>query len=81
MGPGYCVIFDGMTLHGGSGELDPNHELIAFNINWIGYDVRVRMRHAGMEPDLSPICASHGLRDGDPLKCASSPPVWPKSQE
>jgi ectoine hydroxylase-related dioxygenase (phytanoyl-CoA dioxygenase family) len=76
MEPGDCVMFDGMTLHGGSGQLVQDRELIAFSINWIGDDVRVRMRHGGMEPDLIPICARYGLREGDPLKCDGFPLVW-----
>lgn len=78
MEPGDCVFFHFRTLHGGSGKLAPDRALSAITINMTGDDARVRMRRGNMEPDLAPICAISGLRDGDPFSGDAFPQMWPR---
>ena len=65
MNPGDCVIFNGRTIHGGSGHLAKDRDLKVFNTQWLGDDVRVCVRSEGMEPDHSSLMRSLGLRPGE----------------
>ncbi len=76
MEPGDGVIFHANIIHGGSGNLLPDQELKVVAINWIGDDIRVKIRPGGMDPDLSYLCALHGLREGDALHVPAFPLVW-----
>ncbi len=65
MEPGDCAIFNARLIHGGSGNLSPERELIVFNTKWLGDDVRVCFREEGMDPDHSTLMIEHGLHPGD----------------
>ena len=65
MEPGDCVVFNGRTLHGGSGRLDSEVELRVFTSKWLGDDVRIMFREHGMDPDHSEIMTRYGLQPGD----------------
>ena len=55
MQPGDSVVFNSRIMHGGSGKLDENSELRVFTSKWLGYDVRIKFRDCGMDPDHSAI--------------------------
>ena len=65
MMPGDCVAFNGRTIHGGSGKLDPKRDLQIFNIKWLGEDARVQYKPYGMDPDHSKKMKASGMKDGD----------------
>jgi len=76
MAPGDCAVFNGRTLHGGSGRLDSDVPLRVFTSKWLGDDVRVVFREAGMDPDHSEIMTSYGLAPGDRPGTDLYPLVW-----
>ncbi|MGH1487789.1 MAG: phytanoyl-CoA dioxygenase family protein [Acidimicrobiales bacterium] len=76
MEPGDVAIFNARTIHGGSGNLEPDRELKVFNTQWLGDDVRVRFRPEGMDPDHSEVMKSVGLNEGDRLGTSLYPEVW-----
>ena len=78
MQPGDCVVFNGRTLHGGSGNLEPDKDLRVFTSKWAGDDVRVKFRNCGMDPDHSQIMTKYGLKPGDKLGSELCPRVWSK---
>ena len=65
MKPGDCVAFNGRTIHGGSGNLNPDYDLIIFNTKWLGDDVRVQFKPYGMDPDHSIKMKRSGMKSGD----------------
>ena len=67
MNPGDCAIFNGRTIHGGSGRLAKDRDLKVFNTQWLGDDVRVCFRPEGMEPDHSSLMRSLGLTPGETI--------------
>ncbi len=76
MEPGDCVVFNGRTLHGGSGLMDPDKGLSVFTSKWLGDDVRIAFREEGMDPDFSDIISHHGLAPGDRPGTDLMPCVW-----
>lgn len=76
MRPGDCVVFNGRTLHGGSGRLPAGDELRVFTSKWLGDDVRLAFRSEGMDPDFSAIMTAHGLGPGDRPGTDLLPLVW-----
>ncbi len=79
MAPGDCVMFHGLTLHGGSGRLEPDTPLKVFGINWLGDQTRFRTVAGGADPDFRGICAVNGISDGDSIDCDSFPITWKRS--
>ena len=79
MVPGDCVVFNGRTLHGGSGNLDEDQELQVFTSKWMGDDVRIKFRECGMDPDHSDIMTKYGLKPGDRPGTELYPRVWKKA--
>lgn len=79
MVPGDCVVFNGRTLHGGSGNLDEDQELQVFTSKWMGDDVRIKFRECGMDPDHSDIMTKNGLKPGDRPGTELYPRVWKKA--
>ncbi len=73
---GDCVVFNGRTLHGGSGRLDENTELRVFTTKWLGDDVRIIFRPEGMDPDHSTIMTEWGLGPGDRPGTDLYPLMW-----
>ena len=74
--PGDCVVFNGRTMHGGSGKLDGDCDLRVFTTKWVGDDVRIKFRDCGMDPDLSSDMIEKGLKSGDRPDTDLYPLVW-----
>lgn len=72
--PGDCIIFNGRTIHGGSGNLPSDRDLQVFNTKWLGEDVRVHFRPEGMDPDHSQAMTQLGLTPGDRI----TSPLYPE---
>ena len=79
MQPGDCIVFNGRTMHGGSGKLDDGFELRVFTTKWVGDDVRIKFRDCGMDPDHSPDMIKKGLKPGDRPDTNLYPQVWKRS--
>ena len=79
MEPGDCVVFNGRTLHGGSGQLDSDADLRVFTSKWLGDDVRIAFRDCGMDPDHSAVMTAQGLKPGDRPGTELYPRVWERS--
>ena len=80
MEPGDCVVFNGRTMHGGSGKLDSDVDLRVFTSKWLGDDVRVVFRECGMDPDHSAIMTEYGLSPGDRPGTDLYPRVWERTR-
>jgi len=80
MEPGDMVLFNGRTIHGGSGNLAPDHELRVFNTKWLGDDVRVIYREEGMDPDHSAVMTAAGLAPGDRVGAPLYPELWRRGE-
>ncbi len=76
MEPGDCLVFNGRTIHGGSGQLDDDRELRVFNTKWCGDDVRIEFRSWGMDPDHTQVMTEAGLKPGDRLGTDLYPLIW-----
>lgn len=76
MEPGDVVLFNGRTIHGGSGNLAGDRDLRVFNTKWLGDDVRVVFREEGMDPDHSAVMTAAGLEPGDRVGDPLYPEVW-----
>ncbi len=78
MAPGDCLVFHGMTIHGGSGDLPSGLGRRAFSVQWLGDDARFRDL-AGREddPHISRDLLRYGVRSGDSPVCDICPVVWP----
>ena len=77
--PGDCVVFNGRTMHGGSGKLDGDCDLKVFTTKWVGDDVRIKFRDCGMDPDHSPDMIEKGLKPGNRLDTDLYPMIWKRS--
>jgi ectoine hydroxylase-related dioxygenase (phytanoyl-CoA dioxygenase family) len=80
MEPGDCVVFNGRTMHGGSGKLDSGADLRVFTSKWLGDDARIIFRECGMDPDHSAIMTEYGLKPGDRPGTDLYPRVWTRSR-
>ncbi len=76
MKPGDCLVFNGRSIHGGSGCLPVDQDLRVFNTKWCGDDVRVDFRPWGMDPDHRDVMTKAGLVPGDRLGTALYPEIW-----
>lgn len=72
MDPGDVLIFDGLVVHGSTGNHTTDRPRRAFSTRWAGDDIRFAPRHATM-----PLFWSHGLEPGDPLSGPLFPQVLP----
>ncbi len=79
MQPGDCAVFNGRTIHGGSGKLDEDCALRVFTTKWLGDDVRIKFRDCGMDPDHSAIMTEYGLKPGDRPGTELYPRIWPRT--
>ena len=77
--PGDCIVFNGRTMHGGSGKLDKDTNLRVFTTKWLGDDARIKFRNYGMDPDFSSLMIKKGLKSGDRPDTDLYPKVWPKN--
>lgn len=76
MEPGDVLVFNGRTIHGGSGQLTAGNDLRVFTAKWCGDDVRVAFKEWGMDPDYSEEMTSAGLKPGDTLSTDLYPELW-----
>lgn len=76
MEPGDMILFNGRTIHGGSGNLAEGNELKVFNTKWLGDDARVIFRPEGMDPDHSAVMTGAGLAPGDRPGGSMYPTLW-----
>ena len=79
MQPGDCIVFNGRTMHGGSGKLDNDRNLRVFTTKWLGEDARIKFRNYGMDPDFSSLMIKKGLKSGDRPDTDMYPQIWSKS--
>jgi len=79
MQPGDCIVFNGRTMHGGSGKLDGDCDLRVFTTKWVGDDVRIKFRDCGMDPDHRPDMIEKGLKPGDRPDTDLYPQIWKRS--
>ena len=79
MQPGDCVVFNGRTMHGGSGKLDDECDLRVFTTKWLGDDVRIKFRDCGMDPDHTDLMIKKGLKPGDRPSTDLYPLVWTRN--
>ena len=79
MQPGDCIVFNGRTMHGGSGKLDGDCDLRVFTTKWVGDDVRIKFRDCGMDPDHSSDMIEKGLKPGDRPDTDLYPQIWKRS--
>ena len=75
MDPGDVLVFHGMTVHGGSGDLPAGLWRRSISAQWLGEDARITTRPGGCIPDLLPEFASNGIVVGDHPACAMCPTV------
>ncbi len=75
MDPGDILIFHGMTVHGGSGNLPAGTGRRSVSVQWLGEDARVTTRPGGCSPDWLPELAQHGIGPGDYPRCAMCPMI------
>ena len=80
MKPGDCIAFNSRIIHGGSGKLEEDKELRVFTTKWMGDDVRIKFREAGMDPDHSEIMTKHGLKPGDRPGTDLYPRIWSRAR-
>ncbi len=76
MEPGDVLIFDGLVVHGSTGNHSTDRTRRAFSTRWAGDDVRFDLRHATM-----PLLWTHNLENGDPLRGPLFPQVLPEPIE
>ena len=81
MEPGDCVMWHGLTLHGGSGNLRSDRDLKVFAIHWFGEETRFVSRPGGTSPDFTSACAVNGIGQGDPMACDAFPLVWSRDRQ
>ncbi len=74
--PGDVLIFNGLVLHGSTGNHTTDRPRRAFSTRWAGEDVRFSPRHATM-----PLFWRHGLKPGDPLGGPLFPRILPSPIE
>ena len=73
------MVFNGRTMHGGSGKLDNDRDLRVFTTKWLGDDARIKFRNCGMDPDFSSLMIEKGLKSGDRPDTDLYPQILPKS--
>ena len=77
MEPGDCLVFHGMTIHGGSGDLPSSLGRRTVSVQWLGDDARFRDMRGLDDPDIGEDLRPYGLGQGDPVVCEMCPIVWP----
>ena len=81
MEPGDCLIFHGMTTHGGSGGLPPGLGRRSVSVQWLGDDARFRLLEGGDDPHISEELLNFGIRSGEPIVCDMCPVAFPRGAE
>ncbi len=80
MEPGDVLVFHGMTVHGGSGDLPSGLGRRSISVQWLGEDARITDPPGGADPDWLPELAEHGLGIGDYPACAMCPVIEAEQQ-
>ncbi len=75
MEPGDCLVFHGMTIHGGSGDLPSTLGRRAISVQWLGDDARFRDMQGLDDPDIGEDLRLHGIRHGNSIVCEMCPVV------
>ena len=78
MEPGDCLVFHGMTTHGGSGNLPPELGRRSVSVQWLGDDARYRLIPSHKDPHITEELVQHGVNPGDPVICDICPVAWPR---
>ena len=78
MEPGDCLVFHGMTAHGGSGNLPSGLARRAVSVQWLGDDARFRLIPGHEDSHVSEELLQHGVKPGEPVICDICPVVWPR---
>ncbi len=77
MDPGDCLVFHGMTAHGGSGNLPAGLGRRSVSVQWLGDDARFRILPGDDDdPHISEEILRYGVKPGDPVVCDICPVVW-----
>ncbi|MBW2282190.1 MAG: phytanoyl-CoA dioxygenase family protein [Deltaproteobacteria bacterium] len=71
---GDALIFNGLVVHGSTGNYTTDRPRRAFTSRWAGDDIRFDPRHPTM-----PLFWEHGLRAGDPLGGPLFPQILPET--
>ncbi len=79
MEPGDCLVFHGMTIHGGSGSLPPGLGRRSISVQWLGDDARFRLIEGRDDPHISEELLDYGINPGDPVACDICPVAWPRA--
>ena len=78
MEPGDCLIFHGMTTHGGSGDLPSGLRRRSVSVQWLGDDARFRLLEGDDDPHISKELLNFGIRPGEPIVCDMCPVAFPR---
>lgn len=79
MEPGDCLVFHGMTAHGGSGNLPSGLGRRSISVQWLGDDARFRIIPGHEGQHVTEELLHHGVKPGKPVICDICPVVWPRS--
>jgi len=77
--PGDCLVFHGMTAHGGSGNLPAGQIRRSLSVQWLGDDSRFRLVPGGDDPEISKELLGCGVKPGEPVVSDVCPVVWPRA--
>lgn len=77
--PGDCILFHGMTTHGGSGNLPEGMQRRTVSFQWFGDDILFTPKEGGVDPDFLDEFAAAGVTMGMPITSDVSPKVWPNA--
>lgn len=78
--PGDCLVFHGMTAHGGSGNLPVGLGRRVVSIQWFGEDITFSPKPGGVDPDFLDEIRAAGVTPGAPMTSDVCPVVWPRSR-
>ncbi|MGI9317106.1 MAG: phytanoyl-CoA dioxygenase family protein, partial [bacterium] len=76
--PGDCVMFHGMTVHGGSGKLPEKIKRHTVSLQWFGDDIVFSPKAGGVDPDFLGDFRNAGMSPGMPIVSEVCPLVWPR---
>lgn len=74
-GPGDCIAFDGLTVHGAAGNESAAGTRRAVSTLWMAEGARYAERPSPGRPHFD----GHGLKPGDSIDCGYFPRVWPRA--
>jgi ectoine hydroxylase-related dioxygenase (phytanoyl-CoA dioxygenase family) len=78
MEPGDCLVFHGMTIHGGSGGLPPGLGRRSVSVQWLGDDARFQPIPDRDDQHISEELPSYGIKPGEPVISEVCPVAWPR---